>query len=258
MSSWERRLTSVRRSILIVIALTFLLATALLAFAVAHGYWSYRVERPAVHHFGHPPFHREPSFSIAAWARVADLLAAPAIGAVLIVALVFGGLRRAFLRVAVYAGFAAAAFLISEQVAKPLVHETYYGLLSFPSGNVTAVCATALAMWMALYPLLGRWARGITFVLGAAWVLLMGLAVVGALWHTPIDAVGSVLLSVGIVTAGAAIFDPALTPGSDLGASPAPVGGASSRSPTTGPSESECIGSLSSSAGSVAKRSEGA
>ncbi len=29
------------------------------------------------------------------------------------------------------------------------------GQLSFPSGNVTAVCATALAMWIALYPVLG-------------------------------------------------------------------------------------------------------
>ncbi len=52
-------------------------------------------------------------------------------------------------------------------------------------------CATALAMWLALYPLLGARARIITFVLGVAWTLLMSLAVVGAHWHTPLDAVGS-------------------------------------------------------------------
>jgi hypothetical protein len=36
----------------------------------------------------------------------------------------------------------------------------------------------------------------------------MSVAVVGALWHTPLDDIGSVLLSVGFVTAGAAILGP--------------------------------------------------
>ena len=35
----------------------------------------------------------------------------------------------------------------------------------------------------------------------------MAVAVVGALWHTPLDTVGSILLSVGIVTGGAAVFE---------------------------------------------------
>jgi hypothetical protein len=39
--------------------------------------------------------------------------------------------------------------LVSEHVARPLVHETYNGTLSFPSGNVRAVCATAVAIWLA-------------------------------------------------------------------------------------------------------------
>ena len=80
--------------------------------------------------------------------------------------------------------------------------------LSFPSGNVTAVCATALAMWIALYPVLGKWARIITFVFAATWTFLMSVAVVGAFWHTPLDAIGSVLLSVGVVTAAGASLDP--------------------------------------------------
>jgi hypothetical protein len=257
MPSRTRTLGCVRRSTFIVFALTFLSVTAMLALAVAHGYWSYRFERPAFHYLGHPPFYFEPPSSIAAWSHVADVLAAPTIGAVLLVALVFGGIRRAFLRVAVYAGFAAAAFLISEKIAKPLVHQMYHGQLSFPSGNVTAVCATALAMWIALYPLLGRWARGITFVLSGTWVLLMGVAVVGARWHVPIDAVGSVLLSVGIVTAGAAAFDPALTPGPAVGDNLARVGSASSQPRSTGLDESERVGSLSSSASSAGEGSEG-
>ena len=102
---------------------------------------------------------------------------------------------------------------ISEHVIKPLVQRTYYGELTFPSGNVTAVSATALAMWLALGPLLGRMPRHVALVLGGEWVLLMSLAVVGARWHTPLDAIGSVLLSVGVVTAGAAVFEPAVTPG---------------------------------------------
>ena len=50
-------------------------------------------------------------------------------------------------------------------------------------------------MWLALYPLLGKRVRNTTLVLGAAWTLLMSLAVAGALWHTPLDALGSILLS---------------------------------------------------------------
>ena len=74
--------------------------------------------------------------------------------------------------------------LISEDGIKPLVQRTYYGELTFPSGNVTAVSATALAMWLALGPLVGKRERHVLLVLGGGWVLLMSLAVVGhALAH---------------------------------------------------------------------------
>ena len=66
---------------------------------------------------------------------------------------------------------------------------------------------------MGLRPVLGRLPRYVALVLGGEWVLLMSLAVVGARWHTPVDAIGSMLLSVGVVTAGAAVFEPAGTPG---------------------------------------------
>ena len=131
----------------------------------------------------------------------------------LVVSFGVGLARRAFVRVGFYAALAAWALLISEHGIKPLVQRTYDGELTFPSGNVTAVSATALAMWLALGPLLGRRSRHVTLVLGGEWVLLMSLAVVGAHWHTPLDAIGSVLLSVGVVTAGAAVFEPTWTPG---------------------------------------------
>jgi membrane-associated phospholipid phosphatase len=121
--------------------------------------------------------------------------------------------RRSFGRVVFYAALAAWALLLSEDGIKPLVQRTYDAELTFPSGNVTAVSATALAMWLALGPVLGRQPRHVTLVLGVEWVLLMSLAVVGAHWHTPLDAIGSVLLSVGVVTAGAAVFESAGAPG---------------------------------------------
>jgi len=196
----------VPRARLGVIALVYLFATVVLASAVAHGRSPYGFEDPAIKWLG-------PRSAIRDWADIAELLAAPTIIAVLVVSFVLGLARRAFVRVVVYAVLAAGALLINEHGIKPLVHRTYYGELTFPSGNVTAVSATALAMWLALGPLLGRRPRNVALVLGGAWVLLMSLAVVGAHWHTPLDAIGSVLLSVGVVTAGAAVFEPAGTPG---------------------------------------------
>ena len=197
---------SVRRARLKSTALTCLLATAVLALALAHGRSPFAFEHPALEWLGPPS-------ALRGWANLAHILAAPVVGAVLAASIAFGLVRRAFIRVAVYAVLAAAALLISEHIAKPLVQRTYYGDLTFPSGHVTAVSATAIAMWLALYPLLGKRARSITLVLGVAWTLLMSLAVVGAHWHTPLDAVGSILLSVGVVTAGAAVLEPVGTQG---------------------------------------------
>ena len=132
-----------------------------------------------------------------------NLLALPAISVAMVVSLAFGCARRALPRVAVYAVLAAANLLTNEYVAKPLVQRTNYGELTFPSGQITAVSVTALAMWLALHPVFGKRVRNITLVFGVAWALLMSLAVIGADWHTPLDAVGSILLSVGIVAAGA-------------------------------------------------------
>jgi membrane-associated phospholipid phosphatase len=210
-------LLSVPRAKLKVTALVCLLTTALLALAVAHSRAPFAFEEPALKWLG-PPSARS------TWTDLAERLAAPAISAALVVSFAVGCVRRAFLRVAVYAALAAAALLISEQVAKPLVQRTIYGELTFPSGHVTAVSATALAMWLALYPMLGKRMRNITLVLGVAWTLLVSLAVVGAQWHTPLDAVGSILLSVGIVTAGAAVFEPAGTRGPFMSGGRARIG----------------------------------
>jgi hypothetical protein len=183
-----------------VTALASLCSFSLLALVVAHGRGPYGFEDPVFKWLGAPSV-------TAAWANFAELLAAPAIGAALFISLAIGIARGALFRVVVYAAIATSAFLISEHIAKPLIQRSYYGELTFPSGSVTAVSATALAMWIALYPLLGRGARLVVLVVGAAWTLLTALAVVGALWHTPLDDLGSMLLSVGIVTGGAVVVE---------------------------------------------------
>jgi membrane-associated phospholipid phosphatase len=187
-----------------------LITFGLLALAVAHSRGPYGFETAAFKWLGTPS-------ATHAWAELAELLAAPVIGAALVVSMVLGIARRALFRVVIYAAFAATAFLVSEHVAKPLIQRSYYGELTFPSGSVTAVSATALALWLALYPLLGKRVRIIALVIGAAWTLLMALAVVGALWHTPLDDLGSILLSVGIVTGGAAVYEQAATRGPSKG-----------------------------------------
>jgi membrane-associated phospholipid phosphatase len=189
------------RSRLTLTALVSLLATALLSLAVSRGHSADGLEWHAVRVFERAP-------DVDHWGRFADFLGAPVIVAVVLVSLVFGALRGVLLRVVAGAACAIIALEVNEHVVKPLVHERFRGALSFPSGHVTAVCATALAMWIALYPVLGYSARVITFALGAAWTLLMAVAVVGAFWHTPLDDIGSLFLSVGFVTAGAAILGP--------------------------------------------------
>ncbi len=183
------------RTRLAVISVGSLLATALLGLAVSRGFNALRLEWHMLHLLGHR--------NIAHYGRLADFLAAPVIGAVFIASAVYGALQRVLVRIFVLGGCATLAFVLNEQILKPVVQQRFEAELSFPSGSVTAVCATALAMWIALYPALGRRARTVTFVVGAGWTCLMSVAVVGAFWHTPIDVIGSILLSVGVVTGGA-------------------------------------------------------
>ena len=207
----------VPRATLMITGVLCLVACALLALAVAHTRGPFSFEEPALTFLGHPS-------ARGTWLDLARLLAAPAISVALVVSLAVGLSRRAFLRVVVYAALGAAALIISEELAKPLVQRTFDTEFTFPSGHVTAVSATALAMWLALYPLLRVPARAVTLVLGVAWTLLMALAVVGASWHTPLDALGSLLLSVGIVTGGAALVEPAVSRAPFMGAARTRIG----------------------------------
>ena len=143
------------------------------------------------------------------WGRFADFLGTPVIVAVVLVSLVFGLSGGCCPRVVAGAAFATIALEVNEHVVKPLVQERFRGALGFPSGHVTAgLRHGAWPCGSRCTPSSGDSGRAITFALGAAWTLLMSVAVVGAFWHTPLDDVGSLLLSVGFVTAGAAILGP--------------------------------------------------
>ena len=117
--------------------------------------------------------------------------------AVVLLALV----RRTARRGVVAAGAVVLAIAVADLVAKPLVDCTYYGALTFPSGHVTAVTATATALALSLWFSTGRVARVAWLVVLSAWVLFVSVAVVGAQWHTPLDSLGGILLGVGVVCA---------------------------------------------------------
>jgi membrane-associated phospholipid phosphatase len=199
------------RAALKMTGLLCLVAFAVLSLVVAHCRGPYGFEAPVIRWLVRPDESR-------VWSDVSHVLAAPAIGAALVVSLAFGVGRRAALRVAAYAALGAAAFLLGEQVVEPLVRAGRATVFSFPSGHVTAVSATALAMWLALHPLLGARARTYALALGIAWTLLMSLAVVAVHWHTPVDAAGGILLSVGVVAGGASVLEPALSRSPFMGA----------------------------------------
>ena len=182
------------------VAAVFLPPGVRLALAVAHSQGPYAFEDRIINSLGPPS-------AVQAWIDLITYITIPAIALALAVSVIVGLLRRALRRVVAYAALAGVIFLLIEYVAKPLVHRSDGGFLTFPSGHVTAVCATALAMCLALFPLLGEWARHITLALGVGWVLLISLAVVGGLWDTPVDVVGSILLSIGIVAAGGLVIE---------------------------------------------------
>jgi membrane-associated phospholipid phosphatase len=130
-----------------------------------------------------------------------------AIALVLALSVIVALVKRALCRVVAYAALAGVTLLLIEYVTRPLVHRSYGGSPTFPSGHVTAVSAAALAMRLGLSPLSGKWTRHGMVALGVGWVLLISLAVLGGHWHTPVDVIGLLLLSIGIVATGALVIE---------------------------------------------------
>jgi membrane-associated phospholipid phosphatase len=89
----------------------------------------------------------------------------------------------------------AVALVLVEWVLKPTVARYYLGVLSFPSGTITAVAAVATA-WVVAVP---RWLRVPVLLVGAGLVAWAGVAVIALRWHYPSDALAGGAFGVGVV-----------------------------------------------------------
>jgi membrane-associated phospholipid phosphatase len=123
-----------------------------------------------------------------------DLGAVPvAVGGSVLAALVAVGRdRRTALACLVGPGL---ALVLVEWVLKPTVARYYFGVLSFPSGTITAVAALVTA-WVVAVP---RWLRVPVVLAGAALVTWAGVAVIALRWHYPSDALAGGAFGVGVV-----------------------------------------------------------
>ncbi len=89
----------------------------------------------------------------------------------------------------------ALATVVVEWYLKPFVARRYVGVLTFPSGSVTAVAALAAA-WSLAVP---RWSRWVVIPLVTVVVGAVAWAVIGLRWHYPSDALGGAAFGVGVV-----------------------------------------------------------
>jgi undecaprenyl-diphosphatase len=87
------------------------------------------------------------------------------------------------------------ALATCELAAKPLVGRHLGAGLSYPSGSSVGAAALAVAAVLCV-PV--RW-RPLTSVLGAAYVVWMGIAVIALQWHYPTDALGGTAYGAGVV-----------------------------------------------------------
>jgi membrane-associated phospholipid phosphatase len=135
-------------------------------------------------------------------------LPAAALAAVIVTCCLIGGRLNG-------AVLAAAALPVAEGLTdgflKPLVHRTYLGVLTYPSGHTTAVCTLAATVTLLLLgsPREGR-AGPLRVLIPAAavvLVLVVVIALIGVRFHYFTDTVGGAALGIGTVCALALVLD---------------------------------------------------
>lgn len=89
----------------------------------------------------------------------------------------------------------ALALATCELVVKPLVGRHVGAGLSYPSGSTVGAAALAAAVALAVPT---RW-RTLTWIVGSAYTLWMGIAVIALQWHLPTDALAGAAYGVGVV-----------------------------------------------------------
>ena len=178
-------------------AVACLCTFVLLSLVVADGRGPYGFEDPVFSWLGAPA-------TTAGWAVLSERLSTtPVIGVVLVLSVARWRRQtgpspgRPLTR-----RLPSLAFLVSEHVAKPLIQTELLRRTHLPLGQRHRGSATAFGAWLALYPL-AREASAKGHVRHRCGLdPLVAAAVMGALWHTPLDDLGSILLSIGIVAGG--------------------------------------------------------
>lgn len=89
----------------------------------------------------------------------------------------------------------ALALATCELVVKPLVGRHLGAGLSYPSGSTVGAAALAVAVVLAVP---ARW-RSLAWIVGSAYTLWMGVAVIALQWHLPTDALAGAAYGVGAV-----------------------------------------------------------
>ena len=128
------------------------------------------------------------------WCRVTELGGLPVlvVGSLLAAVVAFG--RDRVRAVACLVG-PVAAVVLSEWVIKPAVGRHYAGVLTFPSGHVTAVASLGTA-WTLAVP---RWLRWPMAAVAAVVIILMTVSVVSLAWHYTSDALAGAVCGIGTV-----------------------------------------------------------
>jgi membrane-associated phospholipid phosphatase len=150
---------------------------------------------------GHP--------GLAAWlAAPGSQLPAVALSAVIVVAcLLTGRLNGAVLA----ATAVAAAVGVNDGLCKPLVHRTYLGALSYPSGHTATIFALAATVAVLLYsPPRSAGARVLRMAIPAAVCVLgvvVAVGVIGLKWHYFTDTVAGAAVGIGTVCGLALLLD---------------------------------------------------
>jgi len=103
------------------------------------------------------------------------------------------------------------AIILAEVILKPVVDRHYIwgkGALYYPSGTATGVAAWTTLVWLLAVPFLRTPRARVLLALGLGFLAILdAVAVVAALKHLPLDAIGGFATGIAVVLACAAIID---------------------------------------------------
>jgi membrane-associated phospholipid phosphatase len=87
------------------------------------------------------------------------------------------------------------AVVVADWVLKPLIARRYFGVLTYPSGSMTAIASLA-TVWVLAVPGRLRW---VVAIVGGTVVVAVFVAVIALRWHYPTDALGGAAFGFGMV-----------------------------------------------------------